>query len=65
MIRVDGRGDSSSLIKVRGLNKTYSRGGEKTADEVAILQAGCALDAGRDIDGGGASGTDGVGGTGA
>src|SRR3979490_371382 len=29
MIRVDGRGNSSSLIKVRGLNKTYSRGGEK------------------------------------
>src|ERR1700689_5088423 len=28
MIRVDGRSDSSSLIKVRGLNKTYSRGGE-------------------------------------
>src|SRR5882757_4673872 len=29
MIRVDGRDDSSSLIRVRGLNKTYSRGGEK------------------------------------
>src|SRR5580700_10125333 len=28
MIRVDGRSDSSSLIKVRGLNKTYRRGGE-------------------------------------
>src|SRR2546422_4190030 len=34
MIRVDGRGDSSSLIKVRGLNKTYSRGGE----EIQVLQ---------------------------
>src|SRR5580700_462789 len=29
MIRVDGRGDSESLIKVRGINKTYSRGGEQ------------------------------------
>lgn len=28
MIRVDGRSDSPSLIRVRGLNKTYSRGGE-------------------------------------
>ncbi len=28
MIRVDGRDDSPSLIRVRGLNKTYSRGGE-------------------------------------
>jgi putative ABC transport system ATP-binding protein len=34
MIRVDGRGDSSSLIKVRGLNKTYSRGGE----QIQVLQ---------------------------
>ena len=34
MIRVDGRGNSSSLIKVRGLNKTYSRGGEK----IQVLQ---------------------------
>ncbi len=34
MIRVDGRGDSASLIKVRGLNKTYSRGGEK----IQVLQ---------------------------
>src|ERR1700738_4315545 len=34
MIRVDGRGDSSSLIRVRGLNKTYSRGGEK----IQVLQ---------------------------
>ncbi len=29
MIRVDGRSDSQSLIRARGLNKTYSRGGEK------------------------------------
>jgi putative ABC transport system ATP-binding protein len=28
MVRVDGRGDSGSLIKVRGLDKTYQRGGE-------------------------------------
>ena len=28
MIRVDGRSDAASLIKVRGLNKTYRRGGE-------------------------------------
>jgi putative ABC transport system ATP-binding protein len=28
MIRVDGRSDSRSLIQVRGLNKTYRRGGE-------------------------------------
>src|SRR5438874_2365674 len=34
MIRVDGRGDSSSLIQVRGLNKTYSRGGE----QIQVLQ---------------------------
>src|ERR1700756_5174183 len=34
MIRVDGRGDRTSLIKVRGLNKTYSRGGEK----IQVLQ---------------------------
>src|SRR5207247_7152413 len=34
MIRVDGNGGSSSLIKVRGLNKTYSRGGE----EIQVLQ---------------------------
>ena len=34
MIRVDGRGDAASLIKVRGLNKTYSRGGEK----IQVLQ---------------------------
>ncbi|MGI8772187.1 MAG: ABC transporter ATP-binding protein [Acidobacteriaceae bacterium] len=34
MIRVDGRPDSSSLIKVRGLNKTYRRGGE----QIQVLQ---------------------------
>src|SRR5258708_29501593 len=34
MIRVDGRGDSSSLIRARGLNKTYSRGGE----QIQVLQ---------------------------
>ena len=34
MIRVDVRSDSSSLIKVRGLNKTYRRGGE----QIQVLQ---------------------------
>src|SRR5499425_2946857 len=34
MIRVDGRDGSSSLIQVRGLNKTYTRGGEK----IQVLQ---------------------------
>src|SRR5260221_12377724 len=34
MIRVDGNGDSNSLIRVRGLNKTYSRAGEK----IQVLQ---------------------------
>ncbi|PYT63856.1 MAG: ABC transporter ATP-binding protein [Acidobacteria bacterium] len=34
MIRVDGRSDSQSLIRARGLNKTYSRGGEK----IQVLQ---------------------------
>src|SRR5260370_21789770 len=34
MIRVDGSGNSSSLIKVRGLNKTYKRGGE----QIQVLQ---------------------------
>src|SRR6266853_1001933 len=34
MIRVDGNGGSSSLIKVRGLKRTYSRGGEK----IQVLQ---------------------------
>src|SRR2546423_12351470 len=33
MVRVDGRG-SSSLIQVRGLDKTYRRGGE----EIHVLQ---------------------------
>src|ERR1700682_4374752 len=40
MIRVDGNGGSSSLVKVRGLNKTYSRGGE----QIQVLQ-GLNLDA--------------------
>src|SRR5947207_13864109 len=35
MFLVDGRGGSSSLIQVRGLNKTYSRGGE----QIHVLQA--------------------------
>jgi putative ABC transport system ATP-binding protein len=34
MIRVDGASHSSSLIKVRGLNKTYRRGGE----QIQVLQ---------------------------
>ena len=34
MIRVDGRGNSKSLIQVRGLTKTYRRGGE----EIHVLQ---------------------------
>src|SRR5947208_565957 len=34
MIRVDGSSDSQSLIRVRGLNKPYSRGGEK----IQVLQ---------------------------
>lgn len=34
MIRVDGRGDGKSLIQVRGLNKTYKRGGEN----IQVLQ---------------------------
>ncbi|HWZ43014.1 MAG TPA: ABC transporter ATP-binding protein [Candidatus Saccharimonadales bacterium] len=34
MVRVDGRGDSSSLIRVRGLDKKYQRGGE----EIHVLQ---------------------------
>jgi putative ABC transport system ATP-binding protein len=34
MIRVDGRSDSSRVIKVRGLNKTYRRGGE----QIQVLQ---------------------------
>src|SRR5438552_9587 len=34
MIRVDNSGSSSALIQVRGLNKTYRRGGE----EIQVLQ---------------------------
>src|SRR5438876_9824760 len=34
MIRVDGRGYSSSLTQVRGLTKAYSRGGE----QIQVLQ---------------------------
>jgi putative ABC transport system ATP-binding protein len=34
MVRVDGRGGSSSLISVRGLDKKYTRGGE----EIHVLQ---------------------------
>ncbi len=34
MIRVDGRSDAPSLIRVRGLNKTYRRGGEN----IQVLQ---------------------------
>jgi putative ABC transport system ATP-binding protein len=40
MIRVDGRSDTPSLIRVRGLNKTYRRGGEN----IQVLQ-GLNLDA--------------------
>jgi len=35
MVRVDGSGSSSSLIKARGLGKIYSRGGE----QIHVLQA--------------------------
>src|SRR6202045_1775599 len=34
MVRVDGTGRSNSLIQVRGLDKTYRRGGE----EIQVLQ---------------------------
>ena len=34
MVRVDGKGDGSSLIRARGLDKTYRRGGE----EIHVLQ---------------------------
>jgi putative ABC transport system ATP-binding protein len=34
MVRVDGTGENDSLIQVRGLDKTYRRGGE----EIAVLQ---------------------------
>ena len=35
MVRVDGTGNSNSLIKIRGLDKTYRRGGE----EIHLLQS--------------------------
>jgi putative ABC transport system ATP-binding protein len=34
MVRIDGQGDGRSLIQVRGLDKTYQRGGE----EIHVLQ---------------------------
>jgi putative ABC transport system ATP-binding protein len=34
MVRVDGRGDENTLVRVRGLNKTYRRGG----NEIHVLQ---------------------------
>jgi len=34
MVRIDGRGDESALIRARGLGKTYRRGGE----EIHVLQ---------------------------
>jgi putative ABC transport system ATP-binding protein len=34
MVRIDGQGDGSSLIRVRGLDKTYQRGSE----EIHVLQ---------------------------
>ena len=34
MVRIDGRGDGSGLIRARGLDKTYRRGGE----EIHVLQ---------------------------
>ena len=34
MVRVDGRGSAGSLIQIRGLDKTYRRGGE----EIHVLQ---------------------------
>jgi len=34
MVRIDGNGNESSLVRVRGLNKTYQRGGE----EIHVLQ---------------------------
>lgn len=42
MVRVDGRGDESSLIRVRGLTKRYRRGSET----IEVLQ-GLDLDVGR------------------
>jgi putative ABC transport system ATP-binding protein len=35
MVKVDGTGSSNSLIKIRGLDKTYRRGGE----EIHVLQS--------------------------
>src|SRR2546422_1226806 len=34
MVKIDGRGDESALIRARGLGKTYRRGGE----EIHVLQ---------------------------
>jgi putative ABC transport system ATP-binding protein len=34
MVRIDGQGDGRSLIQVRGIDKTYQRGGE----EIHVLQ---------------------------
>ena len=34
MVRIDGRGDGNSLIRARGIGKTYRRGGE----EIHVLQ---------------------------
>jgi putative ABC transport system ATP-binding protein len=34
MVRIDGNGGEGSLVRVRGLNKTYQRGGE----EIQVLQ---------------------------
>ena len=34
MVRVDGNGNGESLIRLRGLDKTYRRGGE----EIHVLQ---------------------------
>jgi putative ABC transport system ATP-binding protein len=34
MVRIDGRGDGTSLIRARGLGKTYQRGGE----QIHVLQ---------------------------
>src|SRR5438128_10975936 len=34
MVSIDGRGDGKSLIRARGLGKTYRRGGE----EIHVLQ---------------------------
>src|SRR4029077_5393572 len=42
MVRVDGRELSHSLIQIRGLDKTYRRGGE----EIHVLQ-GLNLDVGK------------------